>query len=319
MARDLANALEKRPIEARRASALLRLRRWSQRHPARSTAAAISLVLALGLPSFYVWQQERGARALATQRDAAVRAFQSAMRAVELMLSRVGGSELANLPAMEPLRRRLLEGAVELLEGFVAEGQLYVRREGRLELAAARQRLAQLKTQLGRSEEALPDYELALTSLRELLDAQPEDAAAGELLLSLLTEEAALRGERGEFEAALALHAEIESRFAARADEPGFAGPLAHSRAEHANSLSVLGRFEEADSLFERARTTLEAVARGVLYPQLETRPIFLPLHGRPAFEQLSRWYAARAADADADADGSGSGGGAAPAAAPPH
>ena len=47
-ARDLANVLERRPIEAQRAGALLRARRWVQRHPAAAVALGLGPLLLVG-------------------------------------------------------------------------------------------------------------------------------------------------------------------------------------------------------------------------------------------------------------------------------
>jgi WD40 repeat protein/serine/threonine protein kinase len=55
-ARDIDNFLERRPIEARRPGPLLRARRWTERHPARSVAIAFGLLLFAGAVLFAVRQ-----------------------------------------------------------------------------------------------------------------------------------------------------------------------------------------------------------------------------------------------------------------------
>jgi serine/threonine protein kinase len=68
-ANDLDHLLAHRPITARKAGPALRLRRWSQRHPALATAAAAAVLLVVGAPSAWAWQ-EAGARArIEAQRD----------------------------------------------------------------------------------------------------------------------------------------------------------------------------------------------------------------------------------------------------------
>jgi serine/threonine protein kinase/tetratricopeptide (TPR) repeat protein len=57
LARDLDNVLSHHPVEARRAGAWLRLRRFVQRRPTASVAAALGAVLLIGGPSLYAWQQ----------------------------------------------------------------------------------------------------------------------------------------------------------------------------------------------------------------------------------------------------------------------
>ena len=262
MGRDLANALEKRPIEARRSGTALRLRRWAQRHPARALAATLGLLLFVGVPAGYAWQQRQAARLIGEQRDAAVRAFGSAMEAVDQMLSRVGGDDLAYVPAMEQLRRRLLEDAVALLERVVAEGVLYVEREGRLELAEARGHLGRLFFQLGRSSEGLPHYEEGRRILAELLASEPDDLRAVTLQASLTIEFAMTSRAAGELERALALQEELSRSLAARGDANAFRGQAARNRAELAITLAELGRRVEAGAAFAQACGQLDGLAR---------------------------------------------------------
>ncbi|MGE3173784.1 MAG: protein kinase [Planctomycetota bacterium] len=63
LADDLANAAANRPIQARPAGALLRLHRWSQRHPALAGTAALLLLL-LVVTITVAWQLERQNRRL---------------------------------------------------------------------------------------------------------------------------------------------------------------------------------------------------------------------------------------------------------------
>lgn len=57
--RDLGNVLARRPIEARRASALHRARRWVQRHPAAALATALGALLVVGGPTAWAVVQSR--------------------------------------------------------------------------------------------------------------------------------------------------------------------------------------------------------------------------------------------------------------------
>jgi WD40 repeat protein/serine/threonine protein kinase len=59
LARDIDNVLHLRPIEARRPSRWLRLRRWAQRHPGRAVGIAAGSLLLVGGPIVY-GLQERG-------------------------------------------------------------------------------------------------------------------------------------------------------------------------------------------------------------------------------------------------------------------
>ncbi len=144
-ARDLGAVLEGRAIEARAASPMRLAALWVRRHPGWALAGA----LALAAPSLLAWREnrarnviseknaaiERSAAELATaleqvtkQRDAtelerarAEQALERAHEAVDRMLSRVGGEALVDTPRSEPVRRALLEDALELQERLLAE------------------------------------------------------------------------------------------------------------------------------------------------------------------------------------------------------
>src|SRR5262249_45593556 len=57
--RDLERALARMPLEARRAGALLRTRRFVERHPAWSVGLALGALLAVGGPLVYARQERR--------------------------------------------------------------------------------------------------------------------------------------------------------------------------------------------------------------------------------------------------------------------
>ncbi len=174
LGRDIANALEHRPIEARRAGVVLRLRRWAQRRPAMATAVTLGLVGVIALPTTVAWQQHRAAKRLAVERDRARESFASAMKAIDTMLSRVGDVDLRFVPAMEPLRRRLLEDAVTLVQRVVERGQGDQSSLGQVELARAHSRLGNLLRNLGRNTEAVG-------SLRQSVEAWSALTANGQL------------------------------------------------------------------------------------------------------------------------------------------
>lgn len=142
-ARDLSNVLERRPIEARRAGTWLRLRRWVQRHPAASVAVILGiLALVGGLGGYALLQRsarlriEAKSKVISEQNEElaaknveierkkgeAEANFQKAFEAVDRLLAQVGSVDLKDVPQMEPVRRALLEDAVEFFEGFIREG-----------------------------------------------------------------------------------------------------------------------------------------------------------------------------------------------------
>ncbi len=74
LAEDLANVLEHRPIRARRPGALLRARRFTERHPVASVAAALGLLLLVGSAAFAAVQvsTNRELRAANSDKDTAL-------------------------------------------------------------------------------------------------------------------------------------------------------------------------------------------------------------------------------------------------------
>ncbi|MCC7014806.1 MAG: protein kinase [Planctomycetes bacterium] len=195
LARDLDNVLARRPIEARRASAWLRTRRWVQRNPARAAALAASALFVVGAPSIYAWQQRERSLEIAAKNlelDAAFRAEQelratadaqraraeqnlaAALGAVETMLTQVGESDLREVPEAEDVRHRLLQRALEFYQGFVrTEGGTP---ELERELCAAHERIAGLSDELGLHSQCLEASEAALVLARKLLKLDREDA-----------------------------------------------------------------------------------------------------------------------------------------------
>ena len=119
---------------------------------------------------------EEAAAAIAVERDRAVAGYERAREAVERMLSRVS-DDLAYLPAMESLRQRLLEDAIELLGSIVAEGGAVAGARAPIELARAHTRAAELQALLGRSQEAAEAYAAARDTARKTFDQALASAA----------------------------------------------------------------------------------------------------------------------------------------------
>lgn len=180
--RDLANALERRPLEARRPGALLRARRWVQRRPAAATAAVLGALLVVGGPATYAWQQRRASRAMAEQLARTERVADLTLESMDRMLSRLGGEDLKLVPQVEPVRRAALEDAVELAERLVAERGDDPR--ARLGAAQAYSRLGRLLTELGRHSEAAPANARAAERFAALAADRPDDEELATLVVT---------------------------------------------------------------------------------------------------------------------------------------
>ncbi len=199
LSRDLTNVLERRPIEARPAGPLLRIRRFVQRDPAQAAAWVLGVLLVVGAPIGFGIQQAnarvRVERALALAEDN----FTAALEAVEYMLERVGGDRLAGVPYMAAIRRDLLERAVSFYERFLTtrtdDAKLLSRS------ATAARRTATLLSRLGRWEEGLELSERAVAAARRLQEVVADERADAELAAALATRGALLAG-RGQIGAA---------------------------------------------------------------------------------------------------------------------
>jgi serine/threonine protein kinase len=195
LAEDLERFLDRRPVLARRPSAVQRLCRQVRRHPAAAVAIVSLSLLLFGAPVAFALQQKsaaaelRAALDLANQeRERAAAHLGQALEAFDTMLSRTAASRLAKIPRTARLRRQLLEDALafhlRLVEREPGDDRV------RLATAGAYRRVGAIRAELG-----------------ELTTALDEFGRAGELLDSLdgaATGPRALRVERVELLAALA-------------------------------------------------------------------------------------------------------------------
>lgn len=154
-ARDLDNALAHRPVEARRASAWLRTRRWIEHHP----GAAAALLLAALVPTLaaaYQLRETRRAREslteLTEQQALTQVNFDRAMRAIDSLLAQVGSSSLDNVPGLDAVRAELLREATALYADVERERPS----DHRIHLLAAKTALLHASTlrRIGRVDEA---------------------------------------------------------------------------------------------------------------------------------------------------------------------
>ncbi|MFO0984453.1 MAG: serine/threonine-protein kinase [Planctomycetota bacterium] len=235
LARDLENVLARRPIEARRASVVLRGRRWIERRPAAAVAILLGSLLALAVPTAIALQehgarlriedalqQAREQRHLAqsekatadVQRVRAETNFGRALEAVQTMLTRLGAERLENVPQVQSVRREMLEDALRFYRGFLAE---------KLADPALREQAAEVHRRIG---------DVALL-LGETAQAQAAFAAEREMLEQLASE---------------------------FADEPRFSRSIASSLSQTANTYQREGKLEQAQSFYTQALARYDAL-----------------------------------------------------------
>jgi tetratricopeptide (TPR) repeat protein len=129
LADDLRRFLEDRPVQARRPTAVMRLKKWARRHQAAVATAVVALLLfltasvaVLGV-SYTLIRSERdransnasdAAAARATALDNQHQAFETADR----LLTRVAEWQLKDVPQMDEARRAILEDALAFYRRF---------------------------------------------------------------------------------------------------------------------------------------------------------------------------------------------------------
>jgi len=176
---DLRRYLDGRPILARPIGRVERTWRWAKRNPRVASLSAAVLVLlsclafggittaiALGAQKRAETearqQAEKSAEAARRNRDAALDAFDKLIFEVQ--------EQLRDQPALDQLRKSLLEQAVTALQG-VAE--ITAEADADPRLGAAHARLGDIFLQLGRLTEAQEQYERCQAIAREFLTSDP--------------------------------------------------------------------------------------------------------------------------------------------------
>lgn len=129
MAEDLGRFLDDRPILARPPSLLERAARFGRRHKgiAVTGLAALGILLVgLSVATVLVGNAYKNERIKADeandQRVLAEKSFRQAREAVEQLVS-ISEEQLANIPPLEPVRRRMLEAALTYYEDFLDQVQ----------------------------------------------------------------------------------------------------------------------------------------------------------------------------------------------------
>jgi eukaryotic-like serine/threonine-protein kinase len=119
LANDLRRHLNGETILARPASTLERVLKWAMRHPTLAalwTVSTSALVAVLAVVLVYNVRLQRQRDATEERRREAVASLRKAREAADLMLTRVADEKLLDVPNMTPLRRRLLEDALQVYQ-----------------------------------------------------------------------------------------------------------------------------------------------------------------------------------------------------------
>lgn len=257
-ARDLENVLERRPIAARRAGTLLRMRRWTQRRPAAALGLAVLILLVVGGPIAYAIV-ERGARVrIEAQQARAEKNFNRALEAVQTMLTRLGQKKLENVPQVQTIRREIMEDALGFYRGFLEEkGSDPALRE---ETARIQRTIGTLSLKLGLGKEA----EAAWASERELLQALaaefPNQGRFRSQIARSLSDQADVVERAGETAEADAMRLQVLAQFAELLQREPRNASYREDRVDvmalRANYLRHEAKLDESEAVLREALTT---------------------------------------------------------------
>jgi serine/threonine-protein kinase len=278
LAEDLQCFAVGRPIRARPVGRVERGWRWCRRHPGVAClTAALFLAVGGGFAAVlgYWWQAEadrqtaQWQRAEAErQRDRAADNFRLARETVDRYCTFVSEDRLLREPAMEGLRRELLQAAVEFYQGFVRES-------GndpaiRLEQGRAYLRLAQLTTEIGRRPEAIRLCTKGSQILEQLTREYPDNRTYLSQLCRLHHELALIHNRGCEFELAIGcLRKElaVQERLAeGRAEDPENLAMRAAILGSLAIAYQGCGQLREAEAVLRDALGQQEHLV--AKYPQ---------------------------------------------------
>ena len=173
---ELDRFLDGKPIQSRPVGRIERIWRWCRRNPIEAVLAAglaIAVLFALIVLVVSNRIQRTQNEKLTVALDEADASFRQMLRAVNDLFTLVSEDRLLREPGMQPLRKELLQRALEyyqlLLQQRADDPSL------RDELALAYFRVGFITEQLESPETALDSYRLAQTMLESLFDEEPEN------------------------------------------------------------------------------------------------------------------------------------------------
>jgi tetratricopeptide (TPR) repeat protein len=170
LAEDLRRFRNGEPIWARPARPWERVWKWARRRPAVAALIGVIVVAVVALAASG-WASYLALRASARRAEANLEA---GLDAVDRLLVTIGEVDLADVPHMEPVRRKLLADAQEFLSRFLesSDHSPAVRwRAGRARIA-----LGSIEETLGNHAEAGRDYDAGIAALEQLSMDFPAEA-----------------------------------------------------------------------------------------------------------------------------------------------
>ncbi len=274
LAHEIERFLADEPVAACREQLSTRLSRWGRRHKTLAASAAALLLTALvaltggtlllGQANAETQRQRDEAQ---RQRDLAQENFQKARQAVDDYLIKVSESTLLQspLPGLQPLRKQLLESALQYYQEFV-------RQRGddpalQAELAAAFFRVGKIAAEIGSKPKALTSFQRARDLYEMLSQSKPENTSFQSELAKTYIEIGLLQSQTGQpTEAIHTIEHAVEmatTLSSANPSDTSFRSALATAYRRLGFVQQESGRWKAALQSCEKSLELLDQLARG--------------------------------------------------------
>ena len=261
LADDVESWLADEPVSARRDPFLTRAARWTRKHRVAVAVAAATLVVGL-TASLYGLQRERlFAKDLKLQRDRAQNREEQAIAAVKRFGDAVSKNwELKNNPALEPLRKELLQDPLaffrSLRELLQADGD--TRPEYLARLAEVMHDYAHLADEVGDNQDGLRSHEESLAIWKKLTGEHPGKQEYQTGLATIYTCQGNMLSEIGETDAAWRSYvAALTIRQKVANDQPAIAEDRSDLAVSHDRLGLLLNDLGQSDAAREHLETAL--------------------------------------------------------------
>jgi serine/threonine protein kinase/Flp pilus assembly protein TadD len=272
-AMDVQRYLVDEPVQACPPSAWYRVRKFARRNKVALVIIASVAVALLSGTGISTWQAVRATKAeelaekrLVAERDARSEAetnFRRAHKAVHRMLTRVAEERLIDVPWMEPVRKTLLEDAIQFYEQLLAERN--TDSEIRLATAWAHMKLGWVNGRFSETDKQQAAYRRALDLLEPLVKEYPNELTFRAALargLHLQSHSTAWSGKRWkEAEQLLRRAVDLQqSVVSATPDSAQEAFELATMLHLLGNALFSGSQAEQAEAVWRQAMTVSERI-----------------------------------------------------------
>lgn len=271
LADDVEHWLAGEPVAAYPEPWTLRARRWMGRHRSLMSGLAAAVVVAVvTLTLATVLLQRANHELVASNRRETVakqqseRSFHQAQQAVDDYLVRVSESRLLRVPGMQPLRKELLETALEYYQEFLRNRP--ANSSSKAELAIAYDRIGVITSQIGSKAEALRASQRGLDLWEQLARDEPATELVQYRLAMALNEVGMSQAELGKTTEALRLFKRARRIWDQHAKDDAHGESFREGRAKTLNNLARLlqstGEHTQALTAFRQAAEVREQLLR---------------------------------------------------------